>query len=94
MAREVISAFEVNPDKVHRIPNGIDPEWWATGEHPDGRAAPLVLTWGRVQFEKGFQVLARAMTPAAVAGARASSASSPAAAATCPSCSRGSTSRA
>ncbi len=62
MAREVISAFEVNPDKVHRIPNGIDPEWWATGEHHDSRA-PLVLTWGRVQFEKGFQVLARAMTP-------------------------------
>ena len=60
--REVISAFEVNPDKVHRIPNGIDPEWWATGEHHDSRA-PLVLTWGHVQFEKGFQVLARAMTP-------------------------------
>ena len=31
--------------------------------------APLVLTWGRVQYEKGFQVLARAMSLAAVAGA-------------------------
>ncbi len=61
MAREVISAFEVNPDKVHRIPNGIDPEWWATGEQPDSRT-PLVLTWGRVQFEKGFQVLARSLS--------------------------------
>ena len=53
-----------------------------------------MLTWGRVQYEKGFQVLARAMTPlrSRVPGHRVHR--SPAAAATCPSCSRRSTSRA
>jgi glycogen synthase len=61
MAREVISGFEIPPERVHKVPNGIDPTWWSAGEHPDGRR-PLVLTWGRVQYEKGFQVLARAMS--------------------------------
>lgn len=61
MAHEVIAGFELPPERVHRIPNGIDTEWWASGDHPAGRA-PLVLTWGRVQYEKGFQVLARAMS--------------------------------
>lgn len=61
MAHEVISGFELPPERVHRIPNGIDPTWWAGGEHAQGRA-PLVLTWGRVQYEKGFQVLAQAMS--------------------------------
>lgn len=61
MTREVIAGFEVPAERVHRVPNGIDPTWWSTGEHADGRD-PLVLTWGRVQYEKGFQVLARAMS--------------------------------
>jgi glycogen(starch) synthase len=60
MAREVIGGFELPPERTHLIPNGIDPTWWATGEVP-GRRPPLVLTWGRVQYEKGFQVLATAM---------------------------------
>ncbi len=61
LASEVIAGFELPPERVHRVPNGIDPAWWSAGEHPDGRQ-PLVLTWGRVQYEKGFQVLARAMS--------------------------------
>jgi glycogen(starch) synthase len=60
MVREVIEGFELPPERTHLIPNGIDPTWWATGEVA-GRRDPLVFTWGRVQFEKGFQVLARAM---------------------------------
>lgn len=60
MAREVISGFELPPERTHLIPNGIDPTWWATGEVPGSRP-PLVFTWGRVQYEKGFQVLAAAM---------------------------------
>jgi glycogen(starch) synthase len=60
MAREILSGFEMPTERVHRIPNGIDPTWWSGGEHPEDRI-PLVLTWGRVQYEKGFQVLARAM---------------------------------
>ncbi len=60
MLREVISGFELRPECAHLIPNGIDPAWWSTGEEP-GNRAPLVFTWGRVQYEKGFQVLASAM---------------------------------
>jgi glycogen(starch) synthase len=90
LVREITGGFELDPDVVRRIPNGIDPSWWRVGAraepgegsdvfheieaiesrvddlgttvpagvHP-GR--PVVFTWGRVQYEKGFQVLARAM---------------------------------
>ena len=60
MVSEVINGFELPAERTHLIPNGIDPTWWSTSESPDGRI-PLVFTWGRVQYEKGFQVLARAM---------------------------------
>jgi glycogen(starch) synthase len=60
MVREIVGGFELPPERTHLIPNGIDPTWWATGEEP-GTREPLVFTWGRVQYEKGFQVLARAM---------------------------------
>lgn len=63
MVREIVGGFELDPARVHRIPNGIDPAWWrAEGAPHDADSTPLVLTWGRVQFEKGFQVLARAMS--------------------------------
>jgi glycogen synthase len=88
MVREITGGFELDPDVVRRIPNGIDPSWWRVGARNDGdlpelvdgrlddqlravesgrtggaRTAdrPVVFTWGRVQYEKGFQVLARAM---------------------------------
>jgi len=59
MTREVISGFELPPEKVHLVPNGVDPELWA----PDRTRPrePMVLAWGRVQYEKGFQVLATAI---------------------------------
>jgi glycogen(starch) synthase len=60
MSREVIDGFELPPHKVHLVPNGIDPSGWAPADHTHGRE-PLVLAWGRVQYEKGFQVLVRAM---------------------------------
>lgn len=59
MRREVTSGFELPPDKVHLVPNGVDPTSWAPPE-PRPRE-PLVLAWGRVQYEKGFQVLATAI---------------------------------
>jgi len=65
MVREVIGGFELPIDKVHLVPNGVDPAAWDT---PPGAKAPaeaddvpLVVAWGRVQYEKGFQVLARAV---------------------------------
>jgi glycogen(starch) synthase len=74
MVREVTAGFELDPDVVRRIPNGIDPTWWRTGRddapasdpaagdgNGEGSSQPLVFTWGRVQYEKGFQVLARAI---------------------------------
>jgi glycogen(starch) synthase len=61
MASEVVGGFELPAERSHLIPNGIDPTWWSTGKSDEPRA-PLVFTWGRVQYEKGFQVLARAMS--------------------------------
>ena len=59
MQREVIDGFELMPDQVHLIPNGVDVDEWA----PNGvqQRNMLVLAWGRVQYEKGFQVLAQAI---------------------------------
>ncbi len=64
MVREIVDGFEVDPGHVTRIPGGINPQWWRAAG-PDevefnGRSG-LVLAWGRVQYEKGFQVLARAV---------------------------------
>ena len=59
MRREVTSGFELPPDKVHLVPNGVDPASWAPPAPM--KREPLVLAWGRVQYEKGFQVLATAI---------------------------------
>jgi len=64
LVRDIVDGFELDPGVVRRIPGGIDPAWWRTAG-PD-EVAPsiregLVLAWGRVFYEKGFQVLARAM---------------------------------
>jgi len=61
MVNEVIVGFELAAERTHRVPNGIDPTWWSNGQHP-ANGAPLVFTWGRVQYEKGFQLLAPAMS--------------------------------
>jgi glycogen synthase len=64
MVREITGGFEMDPDHVKRVPAGIDPAWWeATGPdeavgEPRGK---LVVAWGRVRYEKGFQILARAV---------------------------------
>jgi glycogen(starch) synthase len=64
MVRDVVEGFEVDPDHVTRIPIGIDPAWWeapSPDEDLDQARSGLVFAWGRVQYEKGFQVLARAV---------------------------------
>ncbi len=64
MVREVIHSFELPPEKVHLVPNGVDPDRWHA-QGLDGATTadggPLVVAWGRIQYEKGFQVLARAI---------------------------------
>ncbi len=61
MVDQLVTTFELAPEQVVRVPNGIDPTLWAGHDRPTDRD-PLVVSWGRVQYEKGFQVLARAMT--------------------------------
>ncbi len=61
MVDQLVTTFELAPEQVVRVPNGIDPALWAGHDRPTDREA-LVVSWGRVQYEKGFQVLARAMT--------------------------------
>ena len=60
MMREVVHGFELPPEKVHLVPNGIDVHRWDGSERRTGDG-PLVVAWGRIQYEKGFQVLARAI---------------------------------
>ena len=60
MVREVVGGFELPIEKVHLVPNGVDPALWKlSGER--SASEPLVVAWGRVQYEKGFQVLVRAI---------------------------------
>ncbi len=62
MVREVVQGFELPPEKVHLVPNGVDVDQWLVGDDsPTVERGPLVVAWGRIQYEKGFQVLARAM---------------------------------
>lgn len=61
MVDQLVSGFELAPEHVVRIPNGIDPTLWAGHERHSDRGHHVV-SWGRVQYEKGFQVLARAMS--------------------------------
>jgi glycogen(starch) synthase len=62
MVNEVLEGFELPPEKVHLVPNGVDTDQWVV---PGGVGTPererLVVAWGRIQYEKGFQVLARAV---------------------------------
>ena len=60
MVREVVAGFELPTPKVHLVPNGVDPALWQTSAGSAPREH-LVVAWGRVQYEKGFQVLVRAV---------------------------------
>jgi len=64
VVEQLITGFELDLDHVVHIPNGIDPSLWrpaGRSSTAEGPRAPLVVSWGRVQYEKGFQVLSRAM---------------------------------
>jgi glycogen(starch) synthase len=64
IVEQLITGFELAEDHVTHIPNGIDPDQWRPANGvgtPPAPRPPLVVSWGRVQYEKGFQVLARAM---------------------------------
>ena len=62
MVREVLHSFELPAEKVHLVPNGVDTDRWKDAVPAlAGQREPLVIAWGRIQYEKGFQVLARAI---------------------------------
>jgi glycogen synthase len=61
MVREVVEGFELPAEKVHLVPNGVDPALWAPPDSTAPMREALVLSWGRVQYEKGFQVLVQAI---------------------------------
>ncbi len=61
MVEEVVDAFNLPRDKIHAIPNGVDAAQWAPGPDPvTASDHPLVVSWGRIQYEKGFQTLIEA----------------------------------
>jgi len=60
MMREVLDGFDLDAERVHLIPHGVDTDSWRPPDTASVRE-PLVLAWGRVRYEKGFQVLAQAM---------------------------------
>jgi glycogen(starch) synthase len=62
MRDEVMTSFQLPPAKVHVVPNGVDAAEWAPPVPlPRGTDGPLVVAWGRVQYEKGFQTLVAAL---------------------------------
>ena len=62
MHDEVVSAFQVPIDKVHIVHNGVDASVWAPpAPRPRGEHGPFVVSWGRIQYEKGFQTLVGAL---------------------------------
>lgn len=64
LVQDILDGFEIDPALVTRIPGGIDPAWWesSSSDEPEPEArSTMVLAWGRVRYEKGFQVLARAV---------------------------------
>jgi len=62
MRDEVRGAFQLPPDKVQVVPNGVDAAVWEPAL-PEQRAGgpSLVVAWGRIQYEKGFQTLVAAL---------------------------------
>ena len=61
MVDQLMTAFELSPERITTIPYGIDVSLWAADERSDGAEGPLVLSWGSVEYQKGFQVLVRSM---------------------------------
>ena len=63
MVDEVIGAFGLPREKVHMVPNGVDAAMWAPPipAPPRGADGMIVVSWGRVQFEKGFQTAIEAV---------------------------------
>jgi glycogen(starch) synthase len=62
MVDQVMQAFDLPAEKVDMVPNGVDADTFAPPPGVvRGERGPLVVSWGRVQHEKGFQTVIEAM---------------------------------
>lgn len=68
MVDQVLTSFQLPVDKVDMVPNGVDASSWKptprTAPLPpalDRRDGPVIVSWGRIEYEKGFQTLIDAM---------------------------------
>ena len=78
MTNGVLEGFEIDPTRIRLVPSGIDAtEWESTTARDSTDSSPMVMSWGRVLYEKGFQVVAQAIArlrgvvpdiPAVIAG--------------------------
>ncbi len=62
MVEEVVRSFQLPRDKITMVPNGVEPSRFrATGVTRADADAPLIVSWGRLEYEKGFQTLIAAV---------------------------------
>lgn len=66
MRREITALFDVPPDRIRVIPNGVDPAAWQVSAGRRRRvrqrhAGPLIVFTGRLEWEKGVHTLIDAM---------------------------------
>jgi glycogen(starch) synthase len=55
MRDEVAGLFDVDPDGITVLHNGIDPSGWTAPAHDPVRGRPTLVTFGRLEWEKGIQ---------------------------------------
>lgn len=61
MVDEVVANFQTPLDKLAVVTNAVDAAAWSVpGPPPPEAGAPLVVAWGRLEHEKGFQTLLHA----------------------------------
>jgi glycogen synthase len=55
MRDEVAGLFDVDPDGITVLHNGIDPSGWVAPAHEPVLGRPTLVTFGRLEWEKGIQ---------------------------------------
>jgi len=57
MVEEVLATFQLPADKVDMVPNGVEVQRWRPAAPPGPSDHPTIVSWGRLEYEKGFQTL-------------------------------------